>query len=131
MLLFCGVRTRTHHFPVEVGGRIIGESTEAGVKCAVTLALIASLWKMEQSFLACFGLHTANEDPVRINKCLVPIYVFPEMKLCCLVISKTELQYNVQSPSFHIHVSESNLYIPRIGLSILLQPKRQTDPGNM
>ncbi len=29
--------------------------------------------------------HTANEGPVRIQyKCLVPIYVFPEMKLCSL-----------------------------------------------
>jgi len=25
------------------------------------------------------------------NKCLVPIYVFTEMKLCSLLISKTEL----------------------------------------
>ena len=33
---------------------------------------------------------TANEGPVRIQyKCLVSIYVFPEMKLCSLVISKT------------------------------------------
>jgi hypothetical protein len=36
--------------------------------------------------------HTANEGPVRIHyKCLVPIYAFQEMKLCSLVISKTEL----------------------------------------
>ncbi len=35
---------------------------------------------------------TANEGPVRIlYKCLVPIYLFPEMKLRGLVISKTEL----------------------------------------
>jgi hypothetical protein len=34
----------------------------------------------------------ANEGPVIIQyKCLVLIYVFPEMKLCGLVISKTEL----------------------------------------
>ncbi len=39
---------------------------------------------------------TANEGLVRIQyKCLVPIYVFPEMKLCSLVISKTELWYSV------------------------------------
>jgi hypothetical protein len=32
--------------------------------------------------------HTANEGPLRIQyKCLVPIYVFPEMKLDGLVIS--------------------------------------------
>jgi hypothetical protein len=36
--------------------------------------------------------YTANEGPLRIQyKCLVPSYVFPEMKLCSLFISKTEL----------------------------------------
>jgi hypothetical protein len=39
--------------------------------------------------------------------------------------------YNVLSPNFHIHVSVSDLYIPRIGLPILLQPIRQTDHGNI
>jgi hypothetical protein len=35
---------------------------------------------------------TANEGPVRFQyKYLVPIYVLPEMKLCSLLISKTEL----------------------------------------
>ncbi len=39
-----------------------------------------------------YRLYTANEGPVKIQyKCLVPIYVFPEMKLCSLVISKTDL----------------------------------------
>ncbi len=38
------------------------------------------------------GRYTANEGPVRIQyKCLVPIYVFPEMKLRSVVISKTEV----------------------------------------
>jgi hypothetical protein len=37
--------------------------------------------------------HTANEGPVRIQyENLVPIYVFPEMKLCSFVISKTETE---------------------------------------
>jgi hypothetical protein len=35
---------------------------------------------------------TANEGPMRIQyKCLVPIYVFSEMKLCSLLITKREL----------------------------------------
>jgi hypothetical protein len=38
---------------------------------------------------------------------------------------------NVLSPSFHTLVSVSNLYIPKICLPILLQPNRQTDPGNI
>jgi hypothetical protein len=39
--------------------------------------------------------------------------------------------YIVLSPNFHIHVSVSDLYIPRIGLPILLQPKKQADPENI
>jgi hypothetical protein len=38
------------------------------------------------------------------------------------------------SPNFHIHVSVSDLYIPRIGPHIFLQQsteRRQTDPGNV
>jgi hypothetical protein len=35
------------------------------------------------------------------------------------------------SPNFHIHVSLSVLYIPRIGPHISLQQNRQTDPGNI
>jgi hypothetical protein len=46
-------------------------------------------------------------------------YVFPEIKVSGLV------------PSFHIHSSVSDLYTPRIGPPILLQPKRQTDRGNI
>jgi hypothetical protein len=34
------------------------------------------------------------------------------------------------NPYFHIHVSVSDLYIPTIGLPILLQEKMWTDPGN-
>ncbi len=33
------------------------------------------------------------------------------------------------NPSFHVHVSERNFYIPIIGLSILLQENIWTDPG--
>ncbi len=39
--------------------------------------------------------------------------------------------YNVQSPNSHNHISVSDLYISRIGLSILLQPNMWTDPGNI
>jgi hypothetical protein len=73
---------------------------------------------------------TANEEPVRIQyKCLVLIYVFLEMKVRALLFPKQN--YNVLSPNFHIHVSASDLYIPRIGLPSLMQPNRQTDPGNI
>ncbi len=40
--------------------------------------------------------YTANEGPVRIKyKCLVPIYVFQDMKLRDLIISIAELQCSV------------------------------------
>jgi hypothetical protein len=48
-----------------------------------------------------------------------PIYVFPEMELRGL------------SPNYLLHVSVSNLYIPRIGPHIFLQQNRQTDSGNI
>jgi hypothetical protein len=35
------------------------------------------------------------------------------------------------SPNFHIYVSVSVLYIPRIGPHIFLQQNRQIDPGNI
>ncbi len=46
-----------------------------------------------------------------------PIYVFVFWELHSI------------SPNFHIHVSVSDLYIPRIGPHISLQQNRQTDPG--
>jgi hypothetical protein len=49
----------------------------------------------------------------------IPIYVFPEEELRGL------------SPNFHIHVSVSDLYIPRIGPNIFLQQYRQTHCGNI
>jgi hypothetical protein len=74
--------------------------------------------------------NTANEGPVRIqDKCLVSIYEFPEMKLAALLFPKQN--YSVPFPSFHIHVSVSDLYFTSTGLPILLQPNRQTDPGNI
>ncbi len=48
-----------------------------------------------------------------------PIYLFPEKELRSF------------SPSFHIHVSVSDLYIPRTGPLIFLQQNRQTDGGNI
>jgi hypothetical protein len=48
-----------------------------------------------------------------------PIYVFPFWELRGL------------SANIHIHVSVSDLYIPRIGPHIVLLQNRQTDPGNI
>ncbi len=48
-----------------------------------------------------------------------PIYVFLIWELRGL------------SPNFHIYVSVSDLYIPRICPHISLKQNRQTDPGNI
>jgi hypothetical protein len=58
---------------------------------------------------------------------MVLISVFPELKMRGLVIHRTELKYSVSE----FPVSESDLYIPRIDLAILLQPNRQTGSGNI
>jgi hypothetical protein len=62
---------------------------------------------------------TATEGPVRIQyKCLVPIYVFPELKLLF-----PKQNYNVLSPSSSTHISVRNLHISRFCQPILLQDR--------
>ncbi len=81
----------------------------------------------DSSISAPFRSHTANEGPVRIQyKCLVPIYVFTEMKL---LFPKKELL--CLSPSSYTHISVRDLYISRISLPILLQGNILTNPGNI
>jgi hypothetical protein len=65
----------------------------------------------------CESVHTKNEGPVRIQyKCLVPIYVFPEMKLLF-----PKQNYNVLFPrSLYTPIYVRDLYISRIDLHILL-----------
>jgi hypothetical protein len=71
--------------------------------------------------------HTANEEPVRIQyKCLVPIYVFPEMKLLF-----PKQNYNVLSPSSYTLISVRYLYTSGVGLPILLPGNMRTDPWNI
>ncbi len=80
-------------------------------------------------------LHTAKERPVRIQyNCLVPIYVFPEMKLCVQppYFQNRVIMFCIPIPPFiHISVRDLYSYISRIGLSILLQPNMLTDPENI
>jgi hypothetical protein len=42
-----------------------------------------------------------------------------------------EKEYRGLSPDIHINVSVIDLYIPTIGLPILLQENMWTDPGNI
>jgi hypothetical protein len=70
---------------------------------------------------------TENEGPVRIQyKCLVPIYVFSEIKLLF-----PKHNYNVLSPSSYTHISVRDLYISWISLLILLQGNMWTNSGNI
>jgi hypothetical protein len=43
----------------------------------------------------------------------------------------TEKELHGLVPNFHIHVFVSDLYIPRIGLPILLQENMWSDSGNL
>ena len=61
----------------------------------------------ESQFLDIFASMSGQRQYCKLRtveiqyKLLVPIYVFPEMKLQGLVISKIE--YNVLPPTYHIH----------------------------
>jgi hypothetical protein len=51
-------------------------------------------------------MYAANEEPVKIlYKCLVPIYVFPEIKLLF-----PKQNYNVLPPSSYTHISSISWY---------------------
>jgi hypothetical protein len=85
------------------------------------LTLILSFYHCFQGLntYPCLNIHSSSpRDPaimcIHCNE--NPIYVFLVWELRGL------------SPNFHIHVSVSDLYIPRIGPQIFLQQNRQTDP---
>ncbi len=59
-------------------------------------------------------------------KCLVPIYVFPEMNQLF-----PKQNFNLLPTSSYTHISEIDLYIYRIGMPILLQENMWTNPGNI
>ncbi len=74
----------------------------------------------------------------------MPVCILQECSLCwpalhALQIHNTEnlkqifpeKEWSAHSLNFHIHVSVSDLYIPTIDLSILLQENMWTDPGNI
>jgi hypothetical protein len=70
---------------------------------------------------------TANEGPVRIQyKFLVPIYVFPEMKL---LFPKQNL--NVFCLPSHSYICEGFIYFQDRSAFILLQGNMWIDPGNI
>ncbi len=71
--------------------------------------------------------YTADEELVRIHyKCLVPIDVFPAMKLLF-----PKQNYNVLSPISYTHIAVEDLYISRIVLTILLLGNMWTHSGNI
>jgi hypothetical protein len=73
------------------------------------------------------GQYTANEGLAKIlYKCLVSIFVFPEIKLLF-----TKQKYNALSRSIYTHISVRDLYIYRISQHILLEGNMWTNPGNI
>jgi hypothetical protein len=80
-----------------------GESGDARVSCSSFSTSILS--SLEPNFCAGLG-RDANEGPVRTQyKCLVPIFLFPEMKLLF-----PKYNYNVLSPSSYTHIYERFIY---------------------
>jgi hypothetical protein len=77
-------------------------------------------------------LCTANEGPVKIQyKCLVPIYVFPEMKHgAASLFPNRIIMFSLPIPTY-THIYVRNLYIYRIGQSMLLQKNMCTNSGNI
>ncbi len=73
---------------------------------------------------------TGNEGLVRIHT-NVWFRFMRSQKLSCLALLFPKQNYKDLSTKFYMHVSVSELYIPGIALPILLQPNRQTDPGNI
>jgi hypothetical protein len=72
--------------------------------------------------------------------CFLPIILNPELRLDCqptLFYKENPIyvllfwELRGLSPNFHVHVSMSDFYIPRIGPHISLQQNRQTNPGNI
>ncbi len=74
-------------------------------------------WFMPEEFFSKFLLPNAlQRQNTEISK-----QIFPEK------------EYRGLSPNFHIHASVSDLYIPTIGLPILLEEMQyvETDPGTI
>jgi hypothetical protein len=80
-------------------------------------------------FLVRFREYTANEGPVRIQyKWLVPIYVFPDIKL--FFPKQNYIMFCLPVPTL-IYLREIYIYISRISMPILLAGNMWTDPGNI
>jgi hypothetical protein len=96
------------------------------------IVLVAILTKSQNLLLSYIVLvlyfhRIAKEGPVRIKyKCLVSMYVFPEMNLLF-----PKQNYNFLSPSSYTHISVRDLYISSMGLPFLLKGNMWTDPGNI
>jgi hypothetical protein len=60
--------------------------------------------------------NTANKGPLRIQyKCLIPIYVFPEIKLCSAASLFPKQNYNVLSPNSYTCIYLREIFIfPRL-----------------
>jgi len=120
---------RSPHFYSTIAGRGLSGNHLGRIWCPPFLKVISTQYLLPyQLILYSRGyIRTANEESVRIQyKCLVPIYIFPKMKLLFTIQN-----YNVLSPSSYIHISAKDLYISRIRLSILLQENMLNNPGNI
>jgi hypothetical protein len=94
-------------------------------KLYVSPALETVSWANESGYPAYLYVHRTR---VGKKSRVLPLYPTLQRKshLCFLYWELHGL-----SPNFHIHVSVSDLYIPRIDPHIFLQQNRQIDRGNI
>ncbi len=73
-----------------------------------------------------YSNHTANDGPVTIQfKRLVPIYIFPEIRLLF-----PKQNYNILPPSSYTHLSVSDLYVQDRSAYAAGKENMWTEPGN-
>jgi hypothetical protein len=69
-----------------------------------------------------------QEKPIRCAVCTLQRHNAENSKQ---IFAENELRGHIPHSDFHIHVSVSDLYIPKIKLPILQQEIWGTDPGNI
>ncbi len=95
---------------IAVAAGVVAETDVIAIVIVSAFKIQSLLYWLLTACSLCLLILLCNENP---------IYVFPEKEMGGL------------SPNFHIHVSESDLHIPRISLHIFLLQNRQTDQGNI
>jgi hypothetical protein len=108
-----------HSIPSGLNQKVIIALVQKGICCLLFL-------KIQFETMVWYTLQMKGWWESNINVWCRFMY---SQKWNCATLLFPKPNYYVLNPNFHIHVV-IDLFIPTIGLPILLQPNRQTDPGN-